>query len=159
MAVIDPTDVHVHLDPAKLRIEELDAVREQVQRDIVFGQLRGVFGDDVVDTWIDRDSTPGLVRSIVAQRYAGTTFNAVYSEEAAVTGSYGWFLIRQSQSLLTEIIKGDVILEGFEPPVHGDLAFFPDDDATLLAEARAAGTVIDTLADGAPRHFTTGQRF
>lgn len=159
MAVIDPTDVAVHLDPAKLRLETIDAVRELVSRDIVFGQLRGAFGDEIIDDWVDRDTTPSLVRSIVAQRYAGTTFNAVYSEEAAVTGSYGWFLIRQSDALLKEIIRGDILLVGYAQPDIGDLAFYPDDDSTALAEARALGTVPDGVADGAPRYFTSGQKF
>ena len=141
--VVDLTDVNMYLDPVKLRQETLDENLATVQGDIVLGKLSQVF-DETVD-WVDRATTPGIVRAAVAQRTAGHLFNRTYSEEAASAASYGSWLVRQADNLTQDLMNGSIVIDGLDAPATSYMAFYPDDDATELGDA--------------PRAFSMGQRF
>src|ERR1700761_5740624 len=71
------------LEQTKLTVSAIDPELESSVWSVVWGQLAGAFGRDVVNTWVDTNTTPVLVQQVVSLLYASYYYRKEYSEVAA----------------------------------------------------------------------------
>lgn len=151
MAHIATTDVQPWFETTKMAISSLDADRESQISSQVFGRLALVFPTEVL-TWIDTNTTPQLVKSIISMLYAGWLYDTTYSENPDDNG-YADRLRANAQTLIDGIVEGTTILT--DVPSAPDVSapeFFPTDAST------AACPTDDNPSDG-PMKFTMGKVF
>ena len=112
----------------------------------VIGQVAQVYE---TSSWVDPDTTPRLVRTVIAMLYVSWIYDRTYSEDADPS-SYGALLRSRAEALLASIISGGVTLPEITPSVDtGQPAFYPTDAST---EDEAS----DDDASAGPEKFTMG---
>ena len=60
-------------------------------------------------TWIDTDTTPRLILSIIAMNYVGRKFQEMYGDDS-LNSDYGTAIITDANNLLINLLAGDLIL-------------------------------------------------
>lgn len=169
--VIQVEDVQQWLEGSKLSIAAVEPTLANTVRQFVLGQLIDAYD---VSTWIDKDSTPSLVRSIMGGLLAAWTYNKQYAEDVAGANDYGNALESLVMSLLGDIAGGSIdLLDGNLAAVtrdaHSYPKFWPTDLATTLSVGsnfipREFGEPDGSLGlltgtNSAPRAFSMGQVF
>lgn len=125
MAYLTQPDVQAFLEQTKARIDTIDPVLDQDTSAYVLGSLDGQYD---ITTWINGDTTPSLVLSIMAMRYAGIFYSRNYSEDEQSMNGWGAWLLKECDTLLNAIISGSIGIVGVSPvqDERGPL-FFPTD--------------------------------
>jgi hypothetical protein len=108
-------------------------------------------------TWIDVNTTPELVRSVISMLIAAWTINKSHAEAVGEVDSYGVHLESSALTLLGGLADGSITLSdtvGVSDYATGRPAFWPTDIATQ--------TAIDEGSDAegaAPLAFSMGKVF
>lgn len=131
MANIAFADANAWLEPTKLTLssETFDtALGEQVSS-LVLGRFHDTFD---TEAWVSPETTPKLVKTIIAMHYVAWTYDKFYSDDAEAN-AYAALLRSYADANVESLLSGDVILDeepdatvGIESP-----AFFPTDASSL----------------------------
>lgn len=149
MAHITTADVNAFADGRKITIAALDAALEGTQSTQVFARLSQIYN---TSTWVDENTTPTLVKSIIAMLYVGWLFQRTYSEDTNIS-NYGTLLIAEATTLLDGLVAESIVIPNLPIGQNTGLSqpsFYPDDLSS------AAETTYDDMSLG-PAKFTMGQ--
>ena len=127
MANITIAEANAWADHVKLNLTTLDTELEASVASQVLSRVSVAY---VTDAWSTPETTPSLVRKIIAMLYTSWYFQRTYAEEED-PNNYGLLLQGQAELLLTGITDGSYILNG-ETLVDGGAAggtasFYPTD--------------------------------
>lgn len=149
MSLVTAQDVQNWLEPSKLRINSDDDLVEEIHaRSIVLGALQTRFD---TSSWVEADSTPRLIRTIISMLVAAYRYNQAYSETLGEQSqSYADKLEERAYLLLQQVVDGQLVLEEATdgPAVDGTLSFYPTDSSTAKDDEEDAGIM-----------FTMGRKF
>lgn len=85
-----------------------DALLDQIQGEVI-GQLGSRYS---TESWLSPETTPALVRKIIAMRFTGWTYLRVFSEEDT-ENAYGMRLLLEADDLLVGLVSGSLpLIEG-----------------------------------------------
>jgi hypothetical protein len=157
MAHILLSEAQQWLENTKLSLTSLDTLLESTVSTNVLGRLADTYSDPTfgVQTWIDTNTTPALVRQIISMFYAGWTYDRAYSEMVAGAGTgrdpattYGTMLRQYAETLLVGVISGSILLLEIAPN-EADTApeFYPTDQSSTT-EALISNTDRDDTSLG-----------
>lgn len=128
------TDIQAWLQSDKIQVDDANSGKANLEATrIIRGQLAGFFEPVVIASWVDPDSTPGLIRSIAGRLTASYMHATIYSEESdREISAYSQFLYNDAMMDLAKIIAGTLVVtdDGGNPidtTGGGLLSFFPDD--------------------------------
>ena len=110
-------------------------------------------------TWVDRASTPDIIRKIISLLVASYIYNKAYADSADGTSAYGNKLERMADSLLEGVIDGTISLVDEEQVKTSNPAFWPDDTTGSSQQYDAAGIPIGDSQYSEDHKFTMGMRF
>lgn len=142
MAHITVTEAQAWLEGTKLTIGALDTSLETQVASVVLAQLSNAY---TVTAWTDNTSTPSLVRTIIAMKYAAWFYRRQYSENADDL-DYADKLDAWADSLIAGIVSGAIALA--EVPVGSTVelpSYYPTD------------TSVDANGNIETARFTMGQ--
>lgn len=144
-------DVQAWLETSKLSITSLDIELEQQITAETLGALQAAYPSEVT-SWVDANTTPVIVKKIIAMQIAGWMYLRAYSESDE-DGLYGDKLLEKAAVLLAAIVEGITdIVEVPGAPIVGQPLFFPTDTSSANVATR------DNPSDGPPR-FSMAQVF
>lgn len=149
MALIDAADANAWTESTKLKFTGLDpALLEQVESQVL-GRIASQFD---TSTWVDRDATPKMVRSIVAMFYVSWHYDRSYSEDQEQGNDYAALLRAQAESLIAGILDGSIAVPEVPGDEPGGPAFYPTDASSALSPTREDPSL-------GPARFSVGQVF
>lgn len=131
-ALITAAEANAWADHVKLSIDTLDGELEAAQAVEVLSRIGTTYA---VSGWIDSNTTPSLVRKIIAMKYVGWFFQRTYSEDSEAS-NYGLLLVAQAENLIDGIVAGTLSLPGaisVDGSVIGSPAFYPNDESSALS--------------------------
>lgn len=124
-------DAQAWAEGTKLPIEQLDpALLSQVEVRVV-ARLTAAFPDDIA-TWASPETTPDIVKSVIAMLYVAWFYDRQYSEEQESLNDYAVLLRSQAEELITGILDGSIVIPGIVVPTLDGPAFYPDDASSSL---------------------------
>lgn len=131
MAHIVLADAQTWLEGTKAHLTALDPNLETQISNDVLARCSTTF-PDLVSTWVDNNTTPALVKMVIAMNYAGWFYDRQFSE--MITSSpttWGMVLRANAETILDGIISGSVVLPeviaaGSSDP-QTDPIFYPTD--------------------------------
>ena len=114
MALVDNSDIQVHLPTDKLDITEipddLDKVKVDVER-IIRGYLAGVFTPATLAAWVSPSATPELIRAIGGRLAAALIYRTRYSEDTVDDPEFAQVKYADGMAMLNGIISGALTIE------------------------------------------------
>ncbi len=129
MSYITPDDVNAWTDGVKLHVDDLDENLESSVSTQVLSEASQAYD---ITSWVDADSTPSLIRKIIAMQYAGWLLERTYSEDDDID-AYGVMLLAQSQKLLDGVAAGTTTLLDAPPGTslnNNSPVFYPNDGSS-----------------------------
>jgi hypothetical protein len=149
MAYITARDANAWADKFKLNLTALD---DDLEVSVASQVLARVSQRYDTSAWLTPETTPSLIKSIIAMMYTGWYFQRVYSEDTDIS-TYGALLLTRAEDLIDGIVSGSNIL--VEEVVIGGAdtdtaSFYPND----LSSAQSP--TFDDMSLGGPK-FTMGQ--
>lgn len=136
MALIDVDDVQPWLEETKLRLDSSeDLIEEPYQSEFVKSRLASCSLN--VTTWVDKLTTPFLVKQIIGMLVAAQRYNRYYSETDEDAGNpYANKLEERATLLLDGICAGTInLLDVTDDPAttgSGSIDFYPTDLTGIL---------------------------
>lgn len=159
MAHITVADAQVWLEGTKAHLTSLDTGLETQISTLVLGRLADTFAATVTSTWVDNNTTPEIVKQVIAMMYAGWYYDRQYSEMVAAEGtSYGMVLREYAETLIEGLISGSIILVEVPPGQPETLPEFYPNDASSTSDALLNNTNPDDISLG-PAIFGTQKVF
>lgn len=151
MARIAVSDANAWLESTKLTLSTLEPeLSLQIETQIV-ARLATTFS---TITWVDENSTPKLVKSIIAMYYAAAVYDRAYTDDNDTTNNWAHVLRTLADANIAGLIAGSVVLAE-DPTANantGTPMFFPND----LSSSQSP--TIENPSDGGPA-FTMGTMF
>lgn len=125
MARVTVSEVQAWLEPAKLTLATLDEELVTQLEEEILVQLSPQY---TVSDWLTPETTPKIVRVIVAKTYASFYIDRAYSENQDGGNDYAARLMANANMLLTGLISGSIDIPE-TPPINSSTApsFFPTD--------------------------------
>jgi hypothetical protein len=140
MPLIDVDDVQPWLEESKLHLDHGDALTEEpYQSEFVRSRLASCLD---VTGWVDKATTPTLIRQIIGMLVAAQRYNRAYSETDEDAGNpYANKLEERAELLLTGICAGSIdLLDVVDSPAtsgFGSPVFYPTDSVGVLEPEEA----------------------
>src|SRR4051812_32469360 len=103
-------EVQQWLEPTKLTLTDVDTELDATWYAKVASTLSGRYD---TSSWLNDTNTPAMIKVIISMYIAGTLYNRAYSEEGDVA-SYGTWLIRYADNLLSAVDSGQAVLVGLD---------------------------------------------
>ncbi len=131
MALASLEEINEQLPEDKAQVAEAkyDPFQLDAER-IVRGTLAGVLPRATLATWLDPDSTPQLIRAIVARLVAAFAYRKLYSEDSLEDPTFAQNKYNEAMSFLQQIVDGKMQFEEMDTAiVQGHFAsgdFYPD---------------------------------
>ena len=132
-------DINAHLPEHKAKIEDADDDLLQVEAyRLIRAKLSSVFTTATLNTWVDPDSTPGIIRSIAGMVIAAKWYAELYAEDSDEDAVYANDLYAKAMSLIEEIRAGLITVTDDAGDPLSDTSylssddFFPNDDAPVF---------------------------
>jgi hypothetical protein len=128
----------------RVTVEEVRALAERTKLTITTldTELLNHFEEEIIDrlsiqvdstfiaTWLGPDSTPKLIRTIIASKYFAWFYFRQYSEDVGETeNTYAQKLDARAEMLLAGILDGSIVLVGTTTDIS-TITFYPTDDST-----------------------------
>lgn len=125
MARVALSEVQAWLEPAKLTLSTLDTELLSQLEEEVLVQLAPQYN---VGSWTTPESTPKIVRVIIAKTYASFTIDRAYSENQDGGNDYAARLMANANMLLTGLTGGSIDIPDV-PATNSSSSpsFFPTD--------------------------------
>lgn len=150
-------DVQGWLESTKLTLASVDAALEASAAETVFSSASRVYD---TSTWVDANTTPRLIRQVIAMYVAGWTYNRQYSEDSEESNWWGDYLLGEAEKLLSGIVDGTIDLldvAGTVGNVSGP-TFYPNDATASEQVYDGLGIPVGYSGD-ADIKFRTSTRF
>ena len=131
----------------------IDPTQEETVKNVVFGTLAVRWN---ADTWLDANTTPDLVVSVMAMLYCAWLYQSVYAESAEGLNPWGVHLEEMAMNLMLGMVSGGVDLLDADPIDETSTmspSFYPT-DAQNASEVDSNGNLI-----GSEIKFTIGMVF
>lgn len=130
MARVQLSEVQAWLEPAKLTLATLDTELLSQLEEEVLVQLSPQYS---VGLWTTPETTPKIVRVIIAKTYASFYIDRAYSENQDGGNDYAARLMANANMLLTGLIGGSIDIPDV-PATNSSSApsFFPTDVSSAL---------------------------
>lgn len=126
---ITPGDVQAWCESTKLGVAELDVVLDGQIETQVLAVLEAGFN---VSTWLDQNSTPAIIKSILAMKYASVLYDRQYSEDTDTSSPWSAKLDLMAQDLIDGILSGSVAIDGYLLDTsHSSPESYPTDTSSL----------------------------
>ena len=110
MAVlVELTDINVHLPEDKLAV--LNADDDDLQLDAertVKARLSGTFSPTVLASWVDKTTTPEIIKEVIGKLIAAKVYARAFSSEVGGVPEYAQWLYDQAMEILDGIILGNI---------------------------------------------------
>jgi len=155
-------EVQAWLDENKLELPDNDPLpEEQHVVNHVFSSVAQIFD---TSTWVDADTTPDLLRTIISGLVAARRYNKVYSESDDAGNRYANKIENQLNVLLEQVVDGTITLidvEGGSSPAQisaNNPVYWPTDLTGALEVFDARGILIQP-AGSQDIKFRIGQEF
>jgi hypothetical protein len=126
VAHIDVNDTSAWAEPLRLPITVLDNDLEDSIATQVLAKLAVVID---VTSWLDLNSTPEIVRKIIAMQYVASYINRSQSSEEDLN-NYALWLWANAETLIDGLIAGTLVLDPTVPPDGTDPSsplYYPTD--------------------------------
>jgi hypothetical protein len=134
------TDIQSWIQSDKIQVDDANSDKQNIEATrIIKGQLVGFFEPLVMESWVDPDNTPELIRGIAGRLTAAFMHAVIYAEESDRTiSAYSQWLYTEALGMITQIEAGTLIVVDdngipIDTTGSGLLTFFPDDSATAPA--------------------------
>lgn len=131
MPRIQPQDAQAWSEKTKLPIAQLDSELASQIEIRVLARLTVAYPDDV-STWISPDTTPSIVKTVIAMQYVAWFYDRQYSEEQEALNDYAVLLRAEAESLIQGIIDGSIVIPGIVVPSVEDPGYYPNDVSSAL---------------------------
>lgn len=125
MSRVALSEVQAWLEATKLTLTTLDQeLLSQLEEEILV-QLNPQYN---VSTWLTPETTPKIIRVIIAKTYASFHLDRAYSENQDNGNDYAARLMANANMLMTGLISGSIDIPD-TPPTNSPFApsFFPTD--------------------------------
>lgn len=158
---IIPSDVQAWCEKTKTPISEIDINLEEQLETQILATLEAGFN---VSSWVDFNSTPPIIRSIFAMKYASMYYDRQYSEESDTTDPYAAKLDLMAQDLIDGILSGSVTIDGYLLDTsHASPETYPTDSSSVNNPQRGFNVQYGEFQIGDPSlggpKFSMGSRF
>jgi len=134
------TDIQAWLAPDKIQVDDANSEKANIEATrIIKGQLVGFFEPLVMESWVDPDHTPEVIRGIAGRLTAAFMHAAIYSEESdREISAYSQWLYSEALIMIAQVEAGTLVVTDddgnpIDTTGSGLLSFFPDDTATAPA--------------------------
>lgn len=112
MALASLDDINLFLPVDKIKVDTAKYVPFQLDAErIIRGYLAGYFTPATLATWVDPDSTPGLIRAIVGRIVAAFYYRERYAEDQLDDPKYAQNLYDTAMQFLRDIMAGILVVE------------------------------------------------
>lgn len=136
-------------EKTKLNLSTLDTnLCVQIEEEVL-SRIGSVYD---TSTWIDPNSTPRLVRVIIAKLYVAWVYDRQYSENQTDGNDYAAMLRQNAEMLITGILDGTITIPTITPSGTQDPIFYPNDASS------AQSPTADDPSLG-PAKFSMGKTF
>jgi hypothetical protein len=123
--------VQSFLEDTKMPVMDIDANLDSVAVNLTFGRLAARFD---VSGWINTATTPAMVLQLAAMKYTSLLYRRQYSENLELDNNWAVYLDKLWDTLLTQILQGQLDVEGVPETTLTGPIFWPTDDSTSLAD-------------------------
>jgi hypothetical protein len=147
MSYLDAPDVNSWLEGTKLTLPPASTLDPGIET-LVAGVVLGALGAKYDTTsWINKATTPPLVTSLIAMRYAAAIYRRQYSEDLTnVDNHWAKWLEMTAEATAASIVDGPIDIPGVDPGEQGSLGnplFWPNDASSVDDPAKfSMGMVI-----------------
>jgi hypothetical protein len=158
---ISLSDAQAWLETTKANLTSLDSSLEQQVTTEILAKLADTLSDPTfgTPTWVDRNTTPEIVRQVIAMYYAGWFYDRQYSEVLASEGnSYGLLLRTQADLIIAGIISSSILITEILPNLPQTAPVFYPTDASSTLDAQMANSNPDDKSIG-PSYFQSQKVF
>lgn len=131
MALITIDDVQSWVTTDRLQLEFTEDLPEETN---ISPQVLAVVSSRYdVSTWINPNTTPALIRSVISARVAAVRYRKVYADQLENEISYADWLEKWAQNTLDGIVKGTIPLldvpaeDLVTAQTDASISFFPTD--------------------------------
>jgi hypothetical protein len=158
---IESADVQAWCEPTKLTVGVLDdAFDAQIESQII-STLEAGFD---VTSWVDPTTTPEIVKSVIAMRYASLLYDRQYSEDSEESNAWAARLDMMASDLIDGMLSGSVTIDGYlTAQDHSDPVGFPTDASSIpqRSQLNAQWSPNNVYGDPAssPPMFSVGMKF
>ena len=132
MAHVTVDGVQAWLEQTKLTLASLDTELEDAISTTVLARVGYAYD---ISGWTDVNTTPNLIRKIIAIKYAAAHYAKTYSEDSDLS-DYAVYLDKMADTLLDGVVSGALEIvdlgSGVEFESSGDPAFYPNDASSAL---------------------------
>lgn len=132
MARVTVEEVRALAERTKLKIETLDTELLSGWESEILARLSSQIDVATIATWVGPDSTPVLVRTIIARKYFGWFYFRQYSEDIGEhENTYAQKLLDAADMLLAGILDGTIIIPGSTTDISAP-TFYPSDASSAM---------------------------
>lgn len=129
MAHITPDDAQGWAESTKLDLSTLDdSLEAQISTEII-SRLASVY---TTTSWVDENTTPDLVKVIIAKTYVAWFYDRAYSENQDEGNDYAALLRGNAEMLMTGLLDGTIDIPGVTPVGSGVPGYYPNDASSAL---------------------------
>lgn len=130
MARVTVEEVAAWGERTKLRMDTLDvALLEQMETEV----LARLSGQLDTTTWVDVDTTPSLIRTIIAKKFFALFYWRQYSEDVGTDeNTYANKVDANAEMLIMGILDGSIIVTPGAPDEISQPSFYPNDASSSL---------------------------
>jgi hypothetical protein len=124
MGRVTLSEVAAWVDPAKIPLTALDQELLSHLEEEVLVQLVPQYN---VSTWLSPETTPKIVRVIIAKTYASFYIDRAYAENQDVGNDYAARLMANANMLITGLVGGSIQIPEIPPDNPSSASFYPND--------------------------------
>ena|ERR1700759_5346107 len=125
---IELADVQNWCEPTKLPVGELDDRWTLQIETQVFAKLEAGFD---VSTWVGPETTPEIIKSVIAMKYASLLYEKQYSEDSDQSNAWAARLDMMADDLIDGMLSGSVVIDGYvQAEEHSDPVSYPTDTSS-----------------------------
>jgi hypothetical protein len=130
MARVTVEEVRALAERTKLKVETMDTELLNHYEGEILARLGAQIDAATIATWLGPDTTPKLVRTIIARKYFAWFYFRQYSEDVGPTeNTYAVKLDASAEMLLVGILDGSIIIPEVPTNISG-ITFYPTDAST-----------------------------
>lgn len=130
MARITPSDAQGWAESTKLTLSTLDvSLIAQIETEVL-GRLKSAYDTTL---WVDNNTTPDIVKVVIAKLYVSWIYDRTYSENQDQGNDYAALLRANAEMLMTGLLDGTIDIPTV-PQVGSGIgaSFYPNDASSIL---------------------------
>lgn len=129
MGRVTLSEVAAWVDPTKIPLSALDQELLSHLEEEVLVQLVPQYN---VSTWLSPETTPKIVRVIIAKVYASFYIDRAYSENQDVGNDYAARLQANANTLIMGLVNGSIQIPEIPPDNPSSASFYPNDASSSM---------------------------